>query len=99
MSWQNAFIHLGNFLLLPLFVGCFVGVCARTIYFKQCSYRALMTAGFCGCLTGLVLGWVITGRDGHMLGYALCVFTCCVFILITAGRAPKTKKQKNKPYK
>jgi len=99
MSWQAAIIHLGNFLFLPLFMGCFVGAFARIIYFKQCSYILLIIAGFFGTLTGLITGWAITGRDGHLLNYALAILLCTCFILITSGIATKNNTPTNKRHK
>lgn len=99
MSWQSAFIHFGNFLILPLFVGGCVGVIARALYFNDCSYRLLAIAGFFGCLTGLIVGWIVTGQDGHMLNYALALLICVGFILITAGIPKKTNASKNKSRK
>lgn len=96
MSWQEAFTHIFNFLLLPLCVGSFVGAIAKRLWFKHSSYIILMIAGFTGCLSGLIAGWVITGRDGHMLGYLLLIVFCSLFISITAGKVPKKPAKKRK---
>ena len=96
MNGLELLTHIGNFLLLPLFVGMAVGSMARLFWFRQRSWIRLAVAGFLGSLIGLVAGWVVTGQDGHMLGYGLLVLLCTVFVFVAGGSSTHFNKVKNK---
>lgn len=84
--------HGVEFLLLPVFVGTGVALLARWRWYRQRPCLRLVVAGVSGAIGGLVSGWVITGSDGHTLGYGLLVLLCSVAILLAGGRAMPPSK-------
>lgn len=82
MSTQALLTHCFHFLLLPLFMGVVVALFSRLLVYRRTSYLRQMIAGVLGSLGGLVLGWIITGRDGHTLGYACAVVFCTLFVML-----------------
>lgn len=92
MSLENALVHLGNFLMMPFFVGCVVGVFSKIVYFPYCSYLKLMMVGVVGCLFGMICGWVLTGTDGHMLNYGVALIFCSFSVLVTGTISSYLKK-------
>lgn len=92
MSLENALVHFGNFLMMPVFVGCIVGAVSKVIYFPSCSILQLMMVGFLGCLLGMICGWVFTGYDGHMLNYGAALVVCSFSVLIRGTISSYLKK-------
>jgi hypothetical protein len=76
MGWLDATWHGLNFLLPAVFMGISVPLAAR--FFKQKrplaqSWIAQGAINFIVCATVLLIGLVLTGRDGKMLTYLAMV--------------------------
>ena len=68
----DALLHATNFMLPALFVALFVTYVGR--FFKlnrplALSYTARAAINFVVCLGILIIGLILTGRDGKMLTY------------------------------
>jgi hypothetical protein len=76
MSWLGALFHALNFFLPAAFVAAVMGFSG--CFFKKkrpaiLSFPAEFAIHFVACSAVLVLGLVLSGRDGKMLTYAAMV--------------------------
>jgi hypothetical protein len=79
MGLIDAILHGLNFLLPALFISAFVTFAGR--FFKQKrplaqNWRARAAIHLIVCISVLLLGLVITGRDGKMLTYLAMALAC-----------------------
>jgi hypothetical protein len=88
MSMVDAILHALNF-LLPAFVVAFLVTLAGR-FFKQNRPLAVIftykfAINFIVCTAVLVIGMILTGRDGKMLTYAAMVITSGTVQWILSG--------------
>jgi len=89
MDWPDAFWHLVNFILPAAFVAVVGSYFSR--FFKSSQHLALaftaqVAINFIVCLSVLLIGLVITGRDGKMLTYlSMVLASATVQWFLTGG--------------
>jgi len=77
MTWRDALIHVFNFFLPAAFVAAamvFSGCFFKKKGPQRLSFPAQFAIHLIACSAVLVLGLVLTGRDGKMLTYAVMVW-------------------------
>ena len=88
MGMTDALLHATNFMLPALFVALFVTYTGR--FFKAnrpsaLSYTARAVINFVVCLGILIIGLILTGRDGKMLTYLAMVIASATVQWALAG--------------
>lgn len=79
MSLPGLLIHLFNFVLPALVVGCLLAAMAPLLMKKARSHHSWLTQSGINAASGLLallVGLVFFGRDGKMLTYAAMVMAC-----------------------
>jgi hypothetical protein len=74
MGWTGVFWHFGNLLAPALGVGLLLALVVKMVWrqaLRSVSLLRLVKWAVLVAGLGLVLGLLLTGRDGRMLGHAL----------------------------
>ena len=79
MDFADLFWHLAGFAAPALVIGPALALLSRVFWRKSPSAHTLLAQAainFAVCLAVLVIGLVVTGRDGRIVTYAALVLTC-----------------------
>lgn len=88
MGWIDAALHVINFMLPAMFVALLMTFLGR--FLKQNkpvagAFIAQAAITFIVCLLILVIGLILTGRDGKMLTYSAMVLASATVQWIASG--------------
>ena len=89
MDFADLFWHLANFVVPALVIGPGLALLSRVFWRKTPSAHTLLAQAainFAVCVAVLMIGLVLTGRDGRIVTYAALVLACAASQACLLGR-------------